>query len=46
MVVTLDNGACVVHSAPTQRLTFAEILLLRRLAEVYQEIQSRKGRTP
>ncbi len=23
--VTLDNGACVVHSAPTQRLTFAEI---------------------
>jgi len=23
--VTLDNGACVVHSAPTQRLTFAEV---------------------
>ena len=23
--VTLDNGVCVVHSAPTQRLTFAEI---------------------
>jgi hypothetical protein len=25
MVVTLDNGACVVHSAPIQRLTFAEV---------------------
>jgi|RhiMetdeSRZDD1v2_1073273.scaffolds.fasta_scaffold41950_4 CO/xanthine dehydrogenase Mo-binding subunit len=23
--VTLDNGACVVHSAPTQCLTFAEV---------------------
>ena len=23
--ITLDNGACVVHSAPTQRLTFAEV---------------------
>jgi CO/xanthine dehydrogenase Mo-binding subunit len=24
-VITLDNGACVVHSAPTQYLTFAEV---------------------
>jgi len=23
--VTLDNGACVVHSASTQRLTFVEV---------------------
>ena len=23
--VTLDNGACIVHSAPTQRLTSAEV---------------------
>ena len=23
--VTLDNGACVVHSASAQRLTFAEV---------------------
>ena len=23
--VTLDNGACVMHSAPIQRLTFAEV---------------------
>ena len=24
-IVRLDNGACIVHSAPAQRLTFAEV---------------------
>jgi len=44
--VTLDNGACVVHSAPTQRLTFAEVAAasagqyLLRARKLYRGSQS------
>ena len=37
--VTLDNGVCVMHSAPTQCLTFAEVA-----AAAAQEMRIDEGR--
>jgi len=41
--VTLDNSACVVHSASTQRLTFAEVSVRVAVAAIANVVYDAVG---